>query len=86
MILLPKSSLTKLLQLLPLGIERWKMNYGRNWTMSKKIDKRIMKKSPEELQEYLQFRRRGSRVESKKGKGSYSRKDKHKNDKYRDCA
>lgn len=53
--------------------------------MSKKIDKRIMKKSPEELQEYLQFRRRGSRVESKKGKGSYSRKDKHKNDRYRDC-
>ena len=46
--------------------------------MSKKIDKRIFKKSPEELQEYLQFQRRGSKVESKKGKGSYKRKAKHK--------
>ena len=52
----------------------------------KKIDNAYFKKSSEELQEYLQFRRRGSRVESKKGKGSYSRKDKHKNDKYRDWA
>lgn len=53
--------------------------------MSKKIDKRIFKKSPEELQEYLQFQRRGSKVESKKGKGSYKRKPKHKED-YRLCA
>lgn len=38
------------------------------------------KKSRDELQEYLQFRRRGSKVEPKKGKGSkYSRKQKHKN-------
>lgn len=36
----------------------------------KKFDKRILKKSPEELEEYLQFRRRGSRIEAKKGKGS----------------
>jgi hypothetical protein len=35
----------------------------------------MFKKSPEELQEYLQFRRRGSRIESKK---MYSRKQKHK--------
>ena len=53
--------------------------------MSKKIDKRIFKKSPEELQEYLQFQRRGYKVEPKKGKGSYKRKTKHKED-YRLCA
>ena len=49
----------------------------------KKFDKSMFKKSPEELEQYLAFRRRGSKVESKK---AYSRKDKHKNDKYRDCA
>lgn len=48
----------------------------------KKFDKRIFKKSPEELQEYLQFKRRGSKVESKKGKGSYKRNNKHKNQEY----
>ena len=53
---------------------------------NKKIDKRIFKKSPEELEQYMQFKRRGSRVESNKGKGSYNRKTKHKNDMYRDCA
>ena len=37
------------------------------------MDKRVNKKTPEELREYLQFRRRGSKVESKKGKGSYKR-------------
>ena len=37
-----------------------------------------LKKSKEELQEYLQFKRRGFYVKSKKGKGSYSRKRKHK--------
>lgn len=42
------------------------------------MNKSIFKKSKEELQEYLQFRRRGSKVKAKKGKGSYSRKDKHK--------
>ena len=54
--------------------------------MEKKIDKRIFKKSPEELEQYMQFKRRGSRIEAKKGKGSYNRKQKHKNDMYRDCA
>ena len=49
----------------------------------KKFDKSMFKKSPEELEQYLAFRRRGSKVESKK---AYSRKDKHKNDRYRDCA
>lgn len=37
------------------------------------------KKSAEELQEYLMFRRRGFKVEARKGKGSYKRKLKHKN-------
>ena len=38
-----------------------------------KLDRRIFKKTGEELQEYLRFKRRGSRVENKKGKGSYNR-------------
>jgi len=33
---------------------------------SKKIDRRMFKKEGEELQQYLAFRKRGSRVESKK--------------------
>ena len=33
------------------------------------MGKEYMKKTDEELQQYLQFRRRGSRVEAKKGKG-----------------
>ena len=53
---------------------------------NEKFDKQMFKKSPEELELYLQFRRRGTRVESKKGKGSYSRKLKHKNKEYRNCA
>ena len=38
------------------------------------MDKRANKKTPAELREYLQWRRRGSRVEPRKGKGSYDRK------------
>ena len=53
---------------------------------NEKFDKQMFKKSPEELELYLQFRRRGTRVESKKGKGSYSRKQKHKNKEYLNCA
>ena len=45
--------------------------------MEKEFDKRFMKKSDEELQDFLQFQRRGSKVEPKKGKGSYKRKPKH---------
>jgi hypothetical protein len=41
------------------------------------IDKRIFKKSPEELQLYLQFKKRGFAIKNKKGKGSYSRRQKH---------
>lgn len=43
----------------------------------KKFDKRIFKKSPEELQQYMMFKRRGSHVENRKGKGSFKRKSKH---------
>lgn len=44
-----------------------------------KFDKRIFKKTGDELQAYLAFKHRGSRVEAKKGKGSYTRKKKYKN-------
>ena len=50
------------------------------------MDKRMMKKEGEELQAYLQFRRKAGRVPSKKGKGSYTRKIKHKGSQERDCA
>ncbi len=43
------------------------------------MDKRIFKKNQEELEQYLQFKRRGTVVRSKKGKGSYKRKSKYKN-------
>ena len=46
------------------------------------MKKEIFKKSPEELQQYLQFKRRGFAISAKKGKGSYSRKQKHKD---REC-
>ena len=39
------------------------------------MDKEVMKKTGEELQEYLAFRRRGSKIPSKKGKGSYNRQE-----------
>lgn len=45
----------------------------------KPLHKRALKKSPEELQQYLHFKKRGFAVPSKKGKGSYTRKRKHKN-------
>ena len=37
------------------------------------MDKRVNKKTGEELQQFLAFRKRASRVPSKKGKGSYNR-------------
>lgn len=37
-----------------------------------------LKKTGEELQSYLEFKRRGSKVTPKKGKGSFKRKSKHK--------
>ena len=42
------------------------------------MDKRMFKKEGEELQQFLAFRRKGGRVEAKKGKGSYKRHQKHK--------
>ena len=43
------------------------------------MNKQMFKKTPEELQEYLHFKRRGWAVEPKKGKGSkYKRIPKHK--------
>ena len=44
------------------------------------MDKRDFKKTGEELQDYLAFRRRGAKVAPKKGKGSFKRKEKHKED------
>ena len=38
-----------------------------------KVDRRMFKKEGEELQQYLHFRKRGSVVENKKGKGAYNR-------------
>lgn len=35
--------------------------------------KQVLKKTDSELQEYLMFRRRGSKINNKKGKGSYNR-------------
>lgn len=40
------------------------------------------KKTSEELIEYLMFRRRGAKVEPRKGKGSYKRRPKHRNKNY----
>ena len=42
-----------------------------------KLDKRIFKKSPEELQQYMIFKKHGFIVENRKGKGSFKRKPKH---------
>lgn len=39
------------------------------------MNKKINKMDPETLQQFLAFRKRASRVPSKKGKGSYNRKD-----------
>ena len=38
------------------------------------FDKRMNKKTGEELQQYLAFRRKAGRVPANKGKGSYDRK------------
>lgn len=42
------------------------------------MNKKYRKKDANELQEYLMFRRRGSRVDSKKGKGSQYKRSKEK--------
>ena len=43
------------------------------------MNKKIWKKSGDELQGFLMWRNRGSVVPAKKGKGSNTRKSKHKN-------
>ena len=48
------------------------------------MDKRIFKMKPEELQLFLHFKKRGFKIENKKGKGSYKRNPKHKEVKYND--
>jgi hypothetical protein len=45
--------------------------------MKEKSIKQIFKKDGEELEQYFAFKRRGSKIPSKKGKGSYKRKSKH---------
>jgi len=47
------------------------------------VNKRANKKTGDELREYMEFRRRGYYVRSKKGKGSFKRYRKHDLD--RDC-
>ena len=47
------------------------------------MDRRCFKKSGEELQQYLAFRKRGSKVNNKKGKGSYNRQKAKKEIKYK---
>lgn len=42
-----------------------------------KINKQAMKKSPEELEMYMHFKKRGFAVPPKKGKGSFKRKSRN---------
>ena len=42
---------------------------------NKEYGKRMFKKTGEELQQYLAFKRKGSKVDNKKGKGSYNRQN-----------
>ena len=42
------------------------------------MNKKYLKKDANELQEYLMFRRRGSRVEAKKGKGAEYKRSREK--------
>lgn len=55
------------------------MNRSQNVmkNLNENLDRRIFKKTPEQLEGYMMFKRRGTRVESKKGKGSFQRKPKH---------
>ena len=44
----------------------------------KEIDKQVFKMEGEELQQSLHFKKRGSVVKNKKGKGSYDRRENKK--------
>lgn len=48
------------------------------------MNKQIFKMKPEELQLFLHFKKRGFKIENKKGKGSFKRHSKHKGGKYND--
>jgi hypothetical protein len=50
-----------------------KVWYNQSCKEVTEMDRRCFKKTGEELQQYLAFRRRGSKVANKKGKGSYNR-------------
>ena len=43
----------------------------------KEFDKSLLKMTPEELEQWLHFRKAGSRIENRRGKGSYKRKPKY---------
>ena len=45
--------------------------------MEQQFDKRILKMTPQELEQHLHFRRKGFVIQNKKGKGSYKRKNKY---------
>ena len=49
------------------------MAKGKN----KKLDKSMFKMTAEELQQWLHFRKAGSKIENRRGKGSYKRKPKY---------
>lgn len=48
------------------------------------MDKKALKKTGEELQQYLQIMRKHLVVSSKKGKSAFKRHPKHKGEKYND--
>lgn len=48
------------------------------------MDKKALKKTGEELQQYLAIMRKHHIVENKKGKGSFKRNPKHRGGKYND--
>lgn len=47
--------------------------------MTEKEIKQVQKKTEEELQDFLQFKRRGSLIPAKRGRGSFKRQRKHRN-------
>ena len=67
-----KGGLTKSTPCVIIVIER----EVRKMNKKKKINKSMFKMEGEELQQYLHFRKRGSVVENKKGKGAYKRNKK----------
>ena len=50
-----------------------KVQRTKGETQMEKYDKRVNKKTGDELQQYLAWRRKGGKIPAKKGKGSYKR-------------